>query len=178
MNKLPLLLLILTLGACSVFSNDPRVRTPGIIIDDEVLENLVERDIRKSDSGFKTAHLVVVSYNGVVLLAGQVASELLRVDAQQVAQRVAKVRKVHNEIEVGGPISYVARTNDAWLTGKVKSKLIAASDIQGSKIKVLTENGTVYLMGMLTRPEADAVVSVTSSVYGVQKIVKVFEYLN
>lgn len=178
MNKLPLLLLVLTLGACSMFSSDPRVRTPGIIVDDEVLENLVERDIRKSDSAFKTAHLVVVSYNGVVLLAGQVASEPLRADAQQVAQRVAKVRKVHNEIEVAGPISYVARTNDTWLTGKVKSKLIAASDIQGSKIKVLTENGTVYLMGLLTRPEADAAVSVTSSVYGVQKIVKVFEYLN
>ncbi|MCZ6656270.1 MAG: BON domain-containing protein [Gammaproteobacteria bacterium] len=178
MNKLPLLLLTLTLGACAVFSDDPRVRTPGTIVDDEVLENLVERDIRKSDSAFKSAHLVVVSYNGVVLLAGQVATQPLKADAQQVAQRVAKVRKVHNEIEVGGPISYVARTNDAWLTGKVKTKLIAADHVNGSKVKVLTENGTVYLMGMLTRAEADAVVGVTSSVYGVQRIVKVFEYLN
>ncbi len=178
MNKLPLLLLTLTLGACAMFSDDPRVRTPGTIVDDEVLENLVERDIRRSDSAFKTAHLVVVSYNGVVLLAGQVATQPLKADAQQVAQRVAKVRKVHNEIEISGPISYVARTNDSWLTGKVKTKLVAADHVNGSKVKVVTENGTVYLMGMLTRAEADAVVDVTSSVYGVQKIVKVFEYLN
>ncbi len=178
MNKLPLLLLTLTLGACAMFSDDPRVRTPGTIVDDEVLENLVERDIRRSDSAFKSAHLVVVSYNGVVLLAGQVATQPLKADAQQVAQRVAKVRKVHNEIEISGPISYVARTNDTWLTGKVKTKLVAADHVNGSKVKVVTENGTVYLMGMLTRAEADEVVGVTSSVYGVQKIVKVFEYLN
>ena len=179
MNKLPLILVIsLALSACAVFSGDPRVRTPGNIVDDEALENIVARDIRKSDSGFKTAHLVVVSYNGVVLLAGQVPTKSLKTDAQEVAQRIAKVRKVHNELEISGPISYVARANDSWLTSKVKTKLIAAGDAKGRKVKVVTENGTVYLMGMLTRDEADATVSVTSSTYGVQKIVKVFEYLN
>ena len=97
---------------------------------------------------------------------------------QQQAEKVAKVRKIHNELEVGGPISFVARSNDTWLTGKVKAKLLANKHTDANKLKVVTENGTVYLMGMLPRADADRAVEVTSSIYGVQKIVKVFEYLD
>ena len=94
------------------------------------------------------------------------------------AAALPRVRRVHNEIEVGGPISYVARSNDGLLTTKVKSKLIAAKDVPGRKLKVQTENGVVYLMGMVTRAEADRAVEVTKTAYGVQKIVRVFEYLD
>ena len=88
------------------------------------------------------------------------------------------MRKVHNELGVGGPISHIARSNDGWLTSKVKSKLIGAKEVPGRKVKVQTENGVVYLMGFLTRAEADAAVDVAKSVYGVQQIVRVFEYLD
>ena len=120
----------------------------------------------------------MVSYNGLILLAGQVATAELKEQAATVAQEVNRVRKVHNELSIGGPISLVARTNDAWLTGKVKSRLVASKEAQGLKVKVVTENGVVYLMGLVTRAQADAVVTVTANVYGVQKIVKVFEYLD
>lgn len=175
---LALALVALALASCATFSDDPRVRTPGAMIDDEALEKVVEREIRKSDAQFKSAHLVVASYDGVVLLLGQVSSEALKGKAQTVTQGVAKVRKVHNEIGVGGPISHVARSNDRWLTSKVKTRLIGAKKAPGRKMKVQTENGVVYLMGKLTPAEADAAVEVAAKVYGVQQIVRVFEYLD
>lgn len=170
--------LCLALPACATFSGDPRVRTPGVMMDDEALEKVVERQIRRSDPDFDSAHLVIVSYNSVVLLLGQVASEALKARAQEVTKDIAKVRRVHNELGVGGPISYMARANDGNLTTKVKAKLIAAKTTPGRKVKVQTENGVVYLMGMLTREEADQAVEVAKTAYGVQKIVRVFEYLD
>lgn len=176
---LPALLLaqLFTLGGCAAFSSDPRVRTPGTIFDDQVIESMVKREIKNSDAGFDTAHLVTVSYNGIVLLAGQVESESLKVQAQQAAERIGKARRIHNELEVSGPISYAARTADSWLTTKVKVRLLASKQTQASKVKVVTENGVVYLMGLLPREQADGAVEIARSVYGVQKIVKVFEYL-
>lgn len=173
-----LIALTLLLGGCAMFGDDPRVRTPGTMIDDQVIETMVKRQIWNSDPGFDSSHLVAVSYNGVLLLAGQVESEALRQKAEEIARSMDKVRKVHNELQVGGPISMVARANDSWLTTKVKTKMIAADEVAGRKVKVVTENGTVYLMGLLPRAQADAAVEAARSVYGVQKIVKVFEYLD
>lgn len=164
-------------AGCAVFSDDPRVRTPGTMLDDQVIESMVKREIWNSDPAFDSAHLVAISYNGVLLLAGQVETEALKQRAEEIARSFDKVRKVHNEIQVGGPISMVARANDSWLTSKVKTRMLANSEVAARKIKVVTENGTVYLMGMLPREEADAAVEVARSVYGVQKIVKVFEYI-
>jgi len=166
-------------GCIANLANDPERRTPGVVIDDNVLEALVSREIRRSDSaGFKGSHIAVLSYNGVVLLTGQVPSEALRTQATEVTQGLRKVRKVHNEMSIGGPTSLVARSNDAWLTTKVKTRLIASKRASGTKVKVQTENGVVYLMGLLPREDADIAVDVARKVYGVQKIVKVFEYLD
>ena len=175
-SLLAAVVMVLTAG-CAVFSDDPRVRTPGSMIDDQVIETMVKRQIWNSDPGFDSSHLVAVSYNGVLLLAGQVESVELRSQAEEIARSLDKVRKVHNELQVGGPISMVARANDSWLTTKVKTKMLADAEVAARKIKVVTENGTVYLMGMLPREEADAAVEAARSVYGVQKIVKVFEYI-
>lgn len=174
----PLLLapLIVAIAACTVFSNDSNQRTPGIIIDDNVLENLVEKEIRSSDPGYKGSHLVIVAYNGLVLITGQVPSSELREKASAVTQEFRRVRKVHNELSVGGPTSMMARTNDAWLTSKVKSRLLANDEVNGLKIKVQTENGVVFLLGLIPRAKADKAVEITSQVFGIQKIVKVFEY--
>ncbi len=169
------LLVVVFLSGCM---NDPSKRTPGVFIDDAVLEPMVRSEIRKSDKGFKGSHLAIVSYNGVVLIAGQVATDELRGKASAAAQNLQRVRKVHNELTVGGPISLVARTNDSWLTTKVKTRLLASSQAYGTKVKVVTENGVVYMLGLITRSQADIAVDVASEVYGVQKIVKVFEYLD
>ncbi len=169
-------LTLLVLGGCATFSSDPGIREQGVMLDDGVISSMVKRKIRDSDDGFATAHLVTVSYNGVVLLLGQVSSEELKNAATDQAEKIGKVRKVHNELEIGGPISYMARSNDSMLTAKLKSKLFVKADTSARRVKVITENGIVYLMGMLPRAEAEHVVDVARSVYGVQKIVKVFEY--
>lgn len=168
----------LLVAGCSLFSSDPRVRTPGAIIDDVMLEDIVAADIRRADPGFKSAHLVVVSYNGLLLLAGQVGSDALRAKAATLARNIPKVRSVHNALTVGGPISYVARANDSWLTGKVKTRLFASRTTSARKLKVVTENGVVYLLGILQRNEAETAAAAARQVYGVQQIVKVFEYLD
>jgi osmotically-inducible protein OsmY len=168
---------ITMLAGCAAFSDDPRTRTAGAMIDDRVIENTVRRAIWNSDPAFNSSRLVTVSYNGVLLLAGQVESEDLRRKAETIAKENDKVRAVHNEIEVGGPTSMVARANDSWLTAKVKARMLADAEIAAGKVKVVTENGTVYLMGMLPRDEADLAVQATQQVYGVQRIVKVFEYI-
>lgn len=174
----PLLLIgLIAIAGCAFFSDDPRVRTPGVMIDDQVVESMVKRQIWNSDPAFDSSHLIAVSYNGVLLLAGQVESAELKRKAEEIARNLDKVRKVHNELQVGGPTSMVARANDSWLTTKVKSKMLADAEVAARKIKVVTENGTVYLMGMLPRSEADAAVEAARGVYGVQKIVKVFEYI-
>lgn len=165
------------LSGCSIYSQNPSVRTPGVIIDDNAIEGVVERQIRASDSGYKGSHIVVTAYNGLVLLSGQVATEALRSSASDVAQGLKRVRKVHNELTVGGPTSTMARANDGWITTKVKTRLIANKKALGRKIKVQTENGVVYLLGLVTREQADTAVAVAGNVYGVQKIVKVFEYI-
>ncbi len=160
------------------FSDNPRTRTPGTVIDDEMLENIVEREIKNSSTEFEGSNIDVVSYNGLVLLLGQVPNQSLKGRATVVAQGLPKVRQVHNELDIGGPISYPARTNDSWLSSKVKTKLIASMEVYGRKVKVVTENGVVFLMGMLPRGEADQAVEIAKTVYGVQKIVKVFEYID
>ncbi len=170
----PAVLILLLISACA---SDPNRRTPGVVIDDFALENIVESEIRKSDPGYKGSHIVIVSHNGVVLIAGQVATAALRDNASTVAQGLRRVRKVHNELTVGGPTSLVARSNDAWLTTKVKTRLVAGK-ADGTKIKVQTEDSIVYLMGMVTRAQADQAINIAKDVYGVQKIVKVFEYLD
>lgn len=162
---------------CTTLSGDPRSRTTGAYIDDGVIESLVKREVYASDEAFDSAHLVVVSYNGVVLLAGQVHSEALREKAGQVAGRIDKVRRVQNELEVGGPTSVLARSSDVWITSKVKTRLVADEQIQGTRVKVLTENGVVYLMGLIPREEGDRAAEIARRVYGVRKIVKVFEYI-
>ncbi|MEZ5558792.1 MAG: BON domain-containing protein [Pseudomonadales bacterium] len=164
-------------SGCAGYSRDPTQRTTGAVLDDQFIEMQVKRDIRKSDDGFRSAHLVVVSYNGVVLLAGQVENERLRAQAEDVARQMRAVRRVHNELTIGGPISLPTRTADSWLTAKVKTQLLADDEVVAGHVKVVTENGIVYLMGMITRAEADRATEVARSVFGVQKIVKVFEYL-
>lgn len=164
------------LSGCAATRGQTQARSAGNFIDDSRIERLVRREIRRADPSLNRAHVSVVSYNGVVLVLGQVDNERLKLQATQAATRIRKATKIHNEMEVSGPISRVARTNDTWLTSKVKTRLLARRDIRGGRIKVVTENSVVYLMGLTTRTHADRAVEVARNVFGVQKIVKVFEY--
>ena len=163
------------LASCA--SNDPRTRTTGAFIDDIGIERVVTREIN-ADERLRVGHVIVVSVNGVVLLVGQLPTEELRAAARNAAEGVRKVRKIHNEIEVAPPTSIGVRTNDKWMKAKVKTALLSAEDVDANLIKVVAENSVIYLMGIISRPQGDAAAEVARTVFGVQKVVKVFEYID
>jgi len=189
-KRLSLLALTLCLGisGCSSVINASReapidddrgTRTFGSKIDDSLIETKVSVNIAKANPDLDNAsHIVVTSFNGIVLLAGQTPRADLKQLAEQTASQVQKVKKVNNELQVTGPSSMLARSNDAWLTSKIKTEMLTDSAIPGSRIKVVTENGIVYLLGLLTKQEAAQATNLVQGVSGVQKIVKLFEYID
>ena len=157
---------------------DPTDRTLGTMIDDETIETLAAVNLRKASPGLAESHVSVTSYNGVVLLAGQVRAESLRRQAEEVVLELKNVRRVYNELEVAGPTSLLTRSGDTWVTGKVKSRLLAAPEVPGRDIKVVTENGVVHLLGLVTRDAADVATEAARNVGGVRKVVRMFEYID
>ena len=147
-------------------------------LDDDRNESLALKNIRASHPELKDAHINVNSFKGYVLITGQVNAESDIAKITETVSRLRNAKRVHNELIVAGPTSLISRTNDSYLSTKVRSKLVASDDLQANRIKVVTENGVVYLMGVITRQEADIAVEVTRQAYGIQKIVKVFDYLN
>lgn len=155
--------------------SDRGERTWGAWIEDEAIETKVLVNLYKDNPGFKEGHVSIVSFNGVVAILGQVANASLKERATSVARNVRHVRKVHNELTIAGPISQLARLNDSWITGKIKARMFLTSGFPGSRVKVITEAGSVYLMGLLNTEQAEQAVAIVRKVYGVQRIVKIFE---
>ena len=170
-------LLALQVGCVSITGDDPTLRTPGGWLDDEVIERMASRRIDAADERLAISHVNVVSYDGIVLLTGQVEDQDLRGLAEESIREIRKIRKIHNEIQIGGASSLLARGNDNWLQTKVKTQLLANEDVEASRIKVFVEDGVVYLIGVVPRGQADAAVGVARTVFGVQRVVKVFDYL-
>lgn len=182
------LTLFVSLGACSSvltatrdkpIDDDRGTRTFGSKIDDSLIETKVAVNVAKANPDLdQGSHIVVTSYNGVVLLAGQTPRPDLKATAEQAASAVQRVKVVHNELQVIQPSSAMARSNDAWLTTKIKTQMLADSTIPGTRIKVVTENGIVYLLGLVTQQEGARATNLVQGVGGVQRIVKLFEYIN
>ncbi len=154
-------------------------RTPGTVIDDQLVELRWIHEYHKDETLKKQSHISATSYNGVLLLTGEAPTEDLRARAEAIARGLPKVRRVHNEIRIAAPSSLSARSSDALITAKVKTSLfkVKLEDFDPTRVKVVTSNGTVYLMGLVTRQEAAAVVEQVRRVKGVQRVVKVFEYI-
>jgi osmotically-inducible protein OsmY len=122
-------------------------------------------------------HVNVSSYNRKVLLTGEVPDEQIKAVVARDIGAIEGVQGVINELEVAGPSSYTARSNDTYITGKVKASFVDAKDLFANSVKVVTERGTVYLMGRVTQREGNRAAEVARGVSGVQKVVKVFEYI-
>jgi osmotically-inducible protein OsmY len=187
MRLFAVFLMVALLGACAPVMDatsdgpirqNPGTRTMGSVLDDDHIEDIALVNIRKTSPKMRKAHVSVVSYNGVVLLVGQVPSEELRTQAAAAASRVKRVRQVQNALTVEPNIPVSARMYDSWLTTKVKSKYTFNNDINGHRIKVVTENGAIYLMGLVRQREADRAAKVAQQTAGAQRIVKAFEYID
>ena len=179
-------LLILTLGGCgSIMSSagagpiaeNPGERTLGQQMTDESIETKAKVNITAASEGYSAAHLSVISYHGFVLLVGQVPSDELKSLATGVVRKIADVRRIYNELEIGEATGAGTRTKDTWITTQVKSKLLASSDTPGRRVKVVTENSVVYLMGLLTEAEADRVALKAAEVSGAERVVQLFELI-
>lgn len=153
-------------------------RTWGAFFEDAAIEHKIRVNLLRELPQDNNAHIVVVSFNGSVLLTGEVPSDSIKTQAGQIAKRIRHVQQVYNELQVQGNISTLVRMSDAWLTTKAKLRLLVSSSTPGNRTKVVTENGTIYLMGLLTRAEADQVVAQMQKVAGAQHIVKIIEYID
>ena len=111
------------------------------------------------------------------MVVGQAPNEYLRDLAIKTLTALAGVKQVHNQIKIGSTTSIATQTNDVWITTKVKAKLLLEDSVRSNNIQVLTENGEVFLMGLVTAEEADKAVEVVRNISGVAKVVKVFEIL-
>jgi osmotically-inducible protein OsmY len=186
--SLPLLLtLALSTTGCGSFlaaletnsiEDDPVERTLGQQIEDQSIETKAVVNVHDADEAFDEAHFSIISYNGYVLVVGQVQSERMKSIVTDEIRQIHGVRRIYNELEVAAPSSSMTRTADTWITSKVKSTLLASSEVEGTRVKVVTENGVVYLMGLATAEEAKRAVDKTAGISGVQRVVNLFEVVN
>ena len=155
-------------------------RTTGTQIDDETLEEKVLYAIKKDEQIKEEGRVNVVSYSGRILLIGQVPQESLKEIATSLAEGVDGVSSdnVYNQLRIGSPITAGQISKDAWITTQIKTKLVGSAQVKMTDVKVITENGEVFLMGNLTQAQANAAADVAANTSGVQKVVKVFKYLD
>jgi osmotically-inducible protein OsmY len=170
----PLLIGTAVVGTAAVATDR---RTTGAQLDDEVIEDKTSLALLERYKG-NDVHVNVTSYNGIVLLTGEVPTDAIKADVESVARGMPKVRAVQDELVVGPVTSIGRRSDDSLVTSRVKARFVEANKFQINVVKVVTENGVVYLMGMVTREEADAAVELARTTNGAQRVVKVFEYVD
>ncbi len=154
-------------------------RSMGAVVDDNSIETTIKVNLNAADEQLKKAHINVVSFNATVLMVGQVPSQEMKNLATRVARTSSsRVKEVYNELEVAGTTTFLSRSNDAWLTAKIKTLMLADSEVSGLRTKVISENGVVYLMGLVSQEDANKTVNLVSNTKGVTKVVRAFEYIN
>jgi osmotically-inducible protein OsmY len=160
-------------GAAALLASDRR--TAGTYIEDEGIEIKALAALKPvNDRG---SHANATSFNRRVLLTGEVATDELRKSAEEAVRALSNVSDVVNELQVAGPSSLASRGNDALVTSNVKLRMLNNKQFSVNHIKVVTEAGTVYLMGLVKPEEGDAAVEIARTTSGVGRVVKVFEYL-
>lgn len=163
-------------GAAAAVAMAEDRRSSGVFVDDENNEN---RALLKVKSRFSSqVHVNITSYNRQVLITGEAGSEAVKRGVEEEVTSVPGVRRVFNEMVVGPQAGVVAVSNDSRLTTIVKTRFLEANRFQANHVKVVTEAGVVYLMGIVKRSEADAATQLASTTSGVTRVVRLFEYLD
>jgi osmotically-inducible protein OsmY len=150
-------------------------RTLGAQTEDKSIT--VKAELRVPKIAGPDAHVNIASFNRQVLLTGEVRDEAAKATVEREVKSIEGVKSIANELEIAGPSSYTSRSSDALVTTKVKASLVDMKTISATSFKVVTERGTVYLMGRVTQREGQLAADVTRGVSGVQKVVKILEYL-
>jgi osmotically-inducible protein OsmY len=159
-------------GGAAMVATDRR--SAGAQVDDESIE--LKITTRASSEFGERIHLNATSYNGFVLLTGEVPDQGTWASVGILAKNVEKVRGVHNEMVVGPNSDLSARSNDTYITSKVKTRMVEANKFPPNAVKVVTERGVVYLMGIVSKQEGDAAAEIAATTAGVVRVVKFFQY--
>ena len=160
-------------------TEDPTERTTGALVEDKAIETKIGVNVRAQEPELKKSNIDVTSHNGFVLITGQVQSEQLKNRVTEIAREASlKIKTIQNELEVAGKTSLIARGNDAWIATKVRTLMFADKNVPSDQIRVVTENGAVFLMGLVHREEGNLAGNLARNVAGVTKVVEVFEYLD
>ncbi len=162
-------------GAGSVIQPGER-RTPGTVLDDQNIESKAQQRIAEKYKFNAQAH--VTCYNRYALITGQVPNDAAKIDIERTVGGIPPVKGIANELEVAGVSSSGARSSDSGVTSDVQRRFLSSKAFNRDHIKVFTENGVVYLMGIVNHAEANAASEIASTTAGVQKVVRVFEYMD
>jgi osmotically-inducible protein OsmY len=168
---------VLVAGAAGGASVAHDKRSNQTMIDDEVIETKAKDAIYQDAKMAKRIHINITSFNRVVLMTGEALSRSTRDKAINLVRNLNKVRRVHNEVRIADLTSFTSRTGDSWITSKVKTQMLATKDFDSTRIKVVTEDGTVFLMGLVTKETGNKAAAIAREISGVKRVVKVFEYL-
>ncbi len=169
---------ILVAGGAAGASMAGDRRTTGTLVEDQAIEFKAVNAIFGDQELADKARINATSYNGLLLLTGQTPTEELRDRAVSRVTNIDKVKRVHNEITLGEPISFQVNSKDSWITTRIKSTLLGTKNIGANHIKVVTDSGVVYMMGLVTHTEADIASDIASNVDGTQRVIKIFEYID
>ena len=151
-------------------------RSAGAVLDDQGIEFKSSYALFSNKDIYNQSHINVTSYNGVVLVTGETPTEALKQQVSSEIKAIPKVRRIHNELMIAAPSALPSRSSDAWITSKIKAKMTTDKRIDPFYVKVVTEHGIVYLMGVLSHSEADIATEIVTQSAGVQRVVKIFEY--
>ena len=161
-------------GAGVMMADDRR--TSAAILEDQTIEIKIRSRIEEKYG--EQVHANITSFNRFVLLTGEAPTEEIKQDLTIVALEVQNVRNVQNEVIVAGNSSFTSRSGDSLLTSLVKGRLTQNENVSANHVKVVTENSTVFLMGLVTRAEAEAAAQTAATSNGAQRVVKLFEYID
>ncbi|MCP1064790.1 divisome-associated lipoprotein YraP [Serratia symbiotica] len=156
-------------------ATDPR--SIGTQVDDGTLEARVENALSKDPQLKKDARVVATAYRGEVLLTGQSPNSNMTRRAKQISMGVEGASEVYNEIRQGKPVSLSTASSDTWITTKVRSQLLTSDTVKSANVKVTTENGEVFLLGLVTRQEGQAAAQIASQISGVKHVTTAFSYV-
>ena len=151
-------------------------RTTGTMIEDQSIEFKAMSAIADDKELSNNTHINITSYNNVALVTGEAPTEEMRQRVIDTVRNIPKVSNVYDEVSLAAPSSFMSRSSDSLLTSKVKTRLLANEDVSGLNIKVVTDKGAVYLMGLITREQGDKATDIARRTGGVQKVVKLFQY--
>jgi len=151
-------------------------RSAGEYVDDATIELTAKNYLISSKHLRSTVHVKPVSWNGILLITGEIDDESSKQEIVAKLNAIQGVRQLVDETTITGRTALLARTNDAWITSKVKSRLLLKTGLDANRVKVITTRGSVYLMGIVTPEEADKATELARTIKGVARVVKVFEY--